>query len=77
MNYTVQILIPAEERRNFSAMYRKLTISELSELTETIPWLRYFGQVLKTELLGNETVVVYATEYFLQLAPLLNKTDER
>lgn len=58
-------------------MYRKMSISELSQMTDTIPWMRYLGQIFNTELSGNETVVVYAIEYFLQLAPLLNKTEER
>lgn len=58
-------------------MYRKMSISELSQMTDAIPWMRYLSQVLGTELSGNETVVVYSMEYFLQLAPLLNNTAER
>lgn len=77
MDYTQQILTPAEERRNFSAMYRKVTISELNEMTEVIPWTRYLNTVLNRTMNENETVVIYASEYFPQLAALVNQTDQR
>lgn len=59
-------------------MYHKLTVSELNFLTGTvIPWERYLGRILNTTLYGNETVVVYAMDYFQKLAFLLNKTEKR
>lgn len=58
-------------------MYRKMTVAELSNETDVIPWEKYLGSVLNKSIDANEEVVVYAMDYFLDLAGLLNRTEDR
>ena len=54
-----------------------MSVSDLSHLTTSIPWLRYFDIVLDRTLDGTEDIVVYASDYFPQLGALLDKTEPR
>ncbi len=58
-------------------MYRKVTLTELNEMTEIIPWTRYLSTVLNRSVNETESVVIYASSYFPQLAALVNQTEDR
>ncbi|GAU91875.1 hypothetical protein RvY_04050 [Ramazzottius varieornatus] len=69
--------IPQEFRRNFTAIYEKMTISEMEKLVPQIKWMRYFESVLNRSVRTDETLVVYAKDYFIKLGDLLTKTPKR
>ncbi|XP_055336820.1 membrane metallo-endopeptidase-like 1 [Paramacrobiotus metropolitanus] len=71
------ISIAQEHRRNFSAIYEKLTIREMEAQVPQIKWRRYFEVVLNRSVSPNESLVVYAKDYFVRLGQLLDKTPTR
>ena len=72
------ILTPTEERRNFTAMYHKVSVAQLDKLSGSIPWSRFLAAVLGRPLNAtDEHVVLYASEYFNLLAGLIEDSDPR
>lgn len=72
------ITIPSEQRRNYSAIYNKITIGELIQQVPGINWKAYLNIVLKPfDLTNDEPIVVYAIDYFKQLAELVRQSEKR
>ena len=42
-----QISLPAEERRNITKLYNKMTLGEVSKLAPGIPWVDYVNNLLR------------------------------
>lgn len=71
-----RILTPAEERRNLSAVHRRLTIEQLSEEVPEIDWAQYLDIITWHNNHTGE-VVVFGLDYFKKLIALLEYTDDR
>lgn len=75
-----QLKLPYEELRNYSALYRPMTIAQLQANFSFINWLDYFRATIDNPKIKiSETTVVDATvpNYFKNLEKLLDKTDKR
>lgn len=72
-----QILIAPEERRNLTAMYRKMRAKDLDNMSDAVPFSRFFNTVLNRTLNSSDEVIVYAQEFFPELAILVEETDTR
>ncbi|XP_071557180.1 neprilysin-4 isoform X1 [Temnothorax nylanderi] len=66
-----------DERRNFSELYRRMSIGELRALVPQIDWRRYLSIVLARPIHFSEPVVVFALQYIQDLVVLLSKTQPR
>ncbi|XP_011880629.1 PREDICTED: endothelin-converting enzyme 1 [Vollenhovia emeryi] len=66
-----------DERRNFSELYRRMSIGELRALVPQIDWRRYLSIVLARPIHFSEPVVVFALQYIQDLVLLLSKTQPR
>ncbi|RWR99896.1 neprilysin-like protein, partial [Dinothrombium tinctorium] len=72
-----QITVPNEERRNFSAIYKSLTLEELQNKVPKVNWTHYFNIVMPLEIYENETIVVYALDYIKNMVELVEQTPKR
>ncbi|KAL7648768.1 UNVERIFIED_CONTAM: hypothetical protein RMT77_000675 [Armadillidium vulgare] len=88
-----KILTPAEERRNLSAVHRRLTIKQLQEEIPQIDWFKYFHIIMSPSLSppsltssessapSKETeerhVIVFAMKYIRKLVTLIQETSKR
>ncbi|XP_063869104.1 mucin-3B-like isoform X2 [Scylla paramamosain] len=71
-----RILTPAEERRNLSAVHRRLTVDQLSEEVPEIDWAQYLDIITWHNNHSGE-VVVFGLDYFKKLVSSLEYTDDR
>ncbi|XP_037075869.1 neprilysin-2-like [Pollicipes pollicipes] len=74
------ISLPAEERRNASKLYNKMTLDQLSQLAPTVPWVDYTNKLLEDaghQVSSNESVNVNHPEFFKNLTGLLQVTPNR
>ncbi|MPC20513.1 Membrane metallo-endopeptidase-like 1 [Portunus trituberculatus] len=71
-----RILTPAEERRNLSAVHRRLTVDQLGEEVPEIDWTQYLDIITWYNNHSDE-VVVFGLDYFKKLVSLLEYTDDR
>ncbi|XP_011304098.1 neprilysin-11-like isoform X2 [Fopius arisanus] len=71
--------LSSEERGNYSLIYNPMTIAELSESHPSIPWKRYFREMLPPSIPveDNEIVIVMAPSYVKTLDILMNTTSKR
>ncbi|GFX17356.1 membrane metallo-endopeptidase-like 1 [Trichonephila clavipes] len=69
--------IPSEERRNYTAIYLKMTLAELQEKILLVNWTLYFSIAMPLELTDDEEVVVYAVPYLLSMSDLVTNTSKR
>ncbi|KAG8180916.1 hypothetical protein JTE90_020143 [Oedothorax gibbosus] len=69
--------IPSEERRNYTAIYYKITLAELQEKIPLVNWTLYFSLAMPLELTEEDEVVVYAVPYLLSMTQLVINTDKR
>ncbi|GFS75640.1 neprilysin-1 [Nephila pilipes] len=69
--------IPSEERRNYTAIYLKMTLAELQEKIPLVNWTLYFSIAMPLELTDDEEVVVYAVPYLLSMSDLVTNTSKR
>ncbi|KAL3123466.1 hypothetical protein niasHT_004638 [Heterodera trifolii] len=77
-----RILIPDEERRNFSKMYNIRHLSEMERhVFSDMNWSTYFGWLVPDEMrpyvASDPEVVLAEPAYFVRLAHLLRRTDKR
>lgn len=85
MNDTVQferalaaITIPNELRRNYSAIYRKMSLRELQSEITGIDWINYVKTLMSPIAIDqDELVIVYASNYFKNLSTLIERTSAR
>jgi len=71
------IMTPPHERRNFSKIYEKLKLSQLSAQVPAFNFTRYLDIVLPKNLDPDEEVVIYASKYFKKLTKIVEETDKR
>merc|ERR1719348_1780986 len=70
-------MTPPHERRNFSQIYEKLPLSDLSAKVTDFNFTQYLDIVLPKPLPPTEEVVVYAAKYFVKLAEIISETPPR
>lgn len=76
-NVILQVSLPEADRHDTSAIYRKMTISQLHKQVPQINWLEYLKTFLDKAIDENEPVVTYAMPYFIQMGRILAETDMR
>jgi len=69
--------MPREERRNISALYNKMNIQELMELSPGIDWHRFLDSLLGTKVLPNDEIVVNVPKFMKNVDELLRTADRR
>lgn len=71
------IMSSPEERMNVSQLYRRITIEALIERVPEIDWQKYLDIVFEEKIQRNETVVMFAMNFMLELVQLLNHSNKR
>ncbi|KAK4327891.1 hypothetical protein Pmani_001641 [Petrolisthes manimaculis] len=71
-----RILTAAEERRNLSAVHRRMTLQELQDEVSEIDWESYL-EIITWNNTQMEEVVVFGLDYFKKLVSLLKDTNNR
>ncbi|XP_054714705.1 neprilysin-4-like isoform X2 [Uloborus diversus] len=71
------LTIPSEERRNYSAIYLKIPLSELQLKIPLVNWTLYFNISLPIEITDEEEIVVYAVSYLNAMSELVINTPKR
>lgn len=73
------ISLPAEKRRNGTALYNPMTVKELTGNYTTIPWKEYINTILKpyAEVDDDEMVIVNVPTYFKKFEKLMKETPKR
>ena len=71
------IMTPPHERRNFSQIYEKLPLSELSAKVTDFNFTQYLDIVLPKPLPPTDEVVIYAAKYLIKLAEIIAETPPR
>merc|ERR1719461_1347778 len=61
------IMTPPHERRNFSKIYEKMKLSQLSALVPNFNFTRYLDIVLPEKIDPEDEVVIYASKYLKKL----------
>jgi len=71
--------LPREERRNVTKLYNPMTVSELQEKYQSIPWLEYFNTLLpnRVRVRNEETVIVTVPSYLEKFEKFIATTDKR
>ncbi|XP_064467529.1 neprilysin-1-like [Ornithodoros turicata] len=67
-----------EERRDYDAMYQKVTLLEMQEKLPKFPWLEFFTDVFKNvnkTIDGNEPVVVWEMGYYESVLDFLETVN--
>ena len=70
-------MTPPHERRNFSKIYEKMKLSELSALVPEFNFTQYLEIVVQNTIEPNDNIVIYASKYFKKLTKLLETTKKR
>ena len=70
-------MTPPHERRNFSKIYEKMKLSELSALVPNFNFTQYLGIVVSQQIQSDDNIVIYASKYFKKLTKLLETTEKR
>ena len=73
-----QIMTPDSERRNSSAMYNPMLVSELKAMFSWFDWALYFDTTFGVNnlALGDEETVIVVQPDFLLAAETLDRTPE-
>jgi neprilysin len=70
--------MPEVDRHDTSAIYRKITLSELQREVPELKWSKYLKATLgDIQLNDNEILVSYAMPYFKQMGRIIAETDRR
>lgn len=79
MKFFLQISLPSEKRRNATALYNPMTISELQRKFPSIPWVEYINTLLApdTVVTNEEIVVVSVPSYITKFESIIAKTPKR
>jgi membrane metallo-endopeptidase-like protein 1 len=73
----MQASLPEADRHDTSAIYRKLSLSQLQREVPQLNWLEYLSAFLDADVDHNEPVVSYAMPYFIEMGRIIQKTDRR
>ena len=71
------IMTPPHERRNFSKIYEKMKLSELSKLVADFNFTQYLDIVVQDKIHPDQNIVIYASKYFTKLTQIIKSTDKR
>uniref|UniRef100_T1IPL6 Peptidase M13 N-terminal domain-containing protein n=1 Tax=Strigamia maritima TaxID=126957 RepID=T1IPL6_STRMM len=69
--------LPREERRNYTKLYHKMTVSDLYQLSSHVNWLEYFNTILPYEIESNEPVIVNVPAYITKALDFINNSPKR
>ncbi|XP_066995485.2 neprilysin-4 [Anabrus simplex] len=72
-----RITSSADQRRNVSELYQRLTVGELQHSVPQIDWLRYLNLISSRTITSSEPCVMFAMRYVQDLVKLLSKTHKR
>jgi len=76
-----EMSLPREERRNKTALYNPMTITEASKFYPALPWVKYVNVVLdvnrKVEVDENEIVNVAVPEYLKKFKDFIDTVEPR
>ena len=70
-------MTPPHERRNFSKIYEKMKLSELSALVPKFNFTQYLEIVVPQKIYPENDIVIYASKYFKKLTEILKTTEKR
>lgn len=68
---------PSELRRNFTELYKQMTVFELQALMPALDWQKYFNLTSPYDIDLSEPIAVYAYDYLHHLNELLTVTPIR
>ncbi|XP_066143642.1 neprilysin-2 isoform X1 [Euwallacea fornicatus] len=73
------ISLPSEKRRNATALYNPMTISEMQQKFPSIPWLEYINTLLAPDITvtTDETIIVSIPNYITEFEALISRTPKR
>jgi len=74
------ISLPAEERRNITKLYNKMTLGDISKLAPGVDWVVYVNNLLRAaghQVDADEPVIVDVPEYMKKASALLEVTPKR
>ncbi|XP_066258701.1 neprilysin-2 isoform X4 [Euwallacea similis] len=73
------ISLPSEKRRNATALYNPMTISEMQQKFPSIPWLEYINTLLGPDITvtTEETIIVSIPNYITDFEALISRTPKR
>uniref|UniRef100_A0ABD2WDE5 Neprilysin-2 n=1 Tax=Trichogramma kaykai TaxID=54128 RepID=A0ABD2WDE5_9HYME len=72
------ISLPKEQRRNATALYNLMSLSEMTRRFPTVPWKEYFNTLLAPQRIGEDEVVnVNVPDFVSKLEKLLEQTPKR
>ncbi|KAJ1345890.1 hypothetical protein KIN20_000519 [Parelaphostrongylus tenuis] len=76
-----KILVPEEDRRNFTKMYNLRRFSDMLTLMPLVDWARYFHFVapfaLNNYLANNPEILITEIDYMRRVSELIKSTDPR
>ena len=72
-----QIMVSPNSRRNFSEIYKKITLEELQTQVPQFNFSQYLDPILPRKFNKTENIVIYALPYYQKLMSLIDKTDNR
>ncbi|KAK6176464.1 hypothetical protein SNE40_014749 [Patella caerulea] len=68
---------PQAERHDTGAIYTKVTIKRLQQMTTGFDWLEYFRKFIPSEITEDESVVLFAKDYLINMLKILQNTPPR
>eukprot|EP00095_Tigriopus_kingsejongensis_P001687 maker-scaffold1658_size31987-snap-gene-0.9 protein:Tk01687 transcript:maker-scaffold1658_size31987-snap-gene-0.9-mRNA-1 annotation:"endothelin-converting enzyme 1" len=72
-----KIMSPPSARRNFSEIYKKMTLENVQSKVPDFDFHAYLGALLPRDLNKTEEVVIYSLPYFQKLTKLIQDSDPR
>ncbi|CAL4068066.1 unnamed protein product [Meganyctiphanes norvegica] len=74
-----KLVLPKEERRNYTKLYNKISIFDLEKLGPGIPWLKYFNHMLSPNFIVNddEPLILYAKKFISKITKLIESTPKK
>ncbi|KHJ99552.1 peptidase family M13 [Oesophagostomum dentatum] len=76
-----EILVPEEDRRNFTELYNLRRLSDLQELMPLVDWKRFFHAVAPFSthnyLSSNPEILIVEIDFMRRITELLQSTDPR
>nr|XP_033813571.1 endothelin-converting enzyme-like 1 [Geotrypetes seraphini] len=66
-----------DQRRDISAMYNKVTVSELQQIAPNLKWKHLLDRIFHHSFSEDEEIVVLATDYMQKISELIRFTPTR
>lgn len=76
-----KILVPEEDRRDFSKMYNLRHLSDMQQLMPMVDWMKFFRSIspflVHDYLATNPEILIIEVDYMRRITELLQSTDPR